>query len=184
MFSSSDCHLGFSEARTWFVSLARSRYESVLSLYTASQMTPREKTNTIKKKAKKPEESMYNEEHTFNGVRISDMIHSTLGALFETWSFDYVYLEAVVSIGKEEGIKGYWKGNLAQISLSWEVVRILPYSAVQQFAYESYKKLYAGKDGELSVSGRLAADASAGMTSTFAIIFQNLLTCFSRSSTP
>ncbi|KAI3689642.1 hypothetical protein L2E82_47606 [Cichorium intybus] len=109
-------------------------------------MTPREKTNTIKKKAKKPEESMDNEECTYNGVRISDMIHSTLGALLETWSFDYVYLE---------------------ISLSWEVVRILPYSAVQQFAYESYKKLYAGKDGELSVSGRLAADASAGMTSTF-----------------
>ncbi|KAI3690482.1 hypothetical protein L2E82_48519 [Cichorium intybus] len=91
------------------------------------------------------------------------MIQSTLGALFETCSFDYVYLEAVVSIRKQEGIKGYWKGNLAQ------VLRILPYSAVQQFAYESYKKLYAGKDGELSVSGRLAADASAGMTSTFVI---------------
>ncbi|KAI3781609.1 hypothetical protein L2E82_11627 [Cichorium intybus] len=71
------------------------------------------------------------------------------------------FIEAVVSIGKQEGVKGYWKGNLAQ------VLRILPYSAVQLFAYESYKKLYTGKDGELSVIGRLAAGASAGMTSTF-----------------
>ncbi|KAJ9548964.1 hypothetical protein OSB04_021507 [Centaurea solstitialis] len=72
------------------------------------------------------------------------------------------FIEALVSVGKEEGVKGYWKGNLAQ------VLRILPYSAVQLFAYESYKKLYRGKDGELSVIGRLAAGASAGMTSTLA----------------
>lgn len=71
------------------------------------------------------------------------------------------FIEALVSVGKQDGVKGYWKGNLAQ------VLRILPYSAVQLFAYESYKKLYRGKDGELSVIGRLAAGASAGMTSTF-----------------
>ncbi|KAI3771181.1 hypothetical protein L6452_02340 [Arctium lappa] len=71
------------------------------------------------------------------------------------------FIEALVSVGKQEGVKGYWKGNLAQ------VLRVLPYSAVQLFAYESYKKLYRGKDGELSVIGRLAAGASAGMTSTF-----------------
>ncbi|XP_024967943.1 probable envelope ADP,ATP carrier protein, chloroplastic [Cynara cardunculus var. scolymus] len=71
------------------------------------------------------------------------------------------FIEALVSVGTQEGVKGYWKGNLAQ------VLRILPYSAVQLFAYESYKKLYRGKDGELSVIGRLAAGASAGMTSTF-----------------
>ncbi|KAI7730022.1 hypothetical protein M8C21_019973 [Ambrosia artemisiifolia] len=71
------------------------------------------------------------------------------------------FLEAVISVGKESGVKGYWKGNLAQ------VIRILPYSAVQLFAYESYKKLFRGEDGELSVIGRLAAGASAGMTSTF-----------------
>ncbi|KAD3067627.1 hypothetical protein E3N88_35507 [Mikania micrantha] len=71
------------------------------------------------------------------------------------------FIEAVISVAKESGVKGYWKGNLAQ------VIRILPYSAVQLFAYESYKKLYRGKDDELSVIGRLAAGASAGMTSTF-----------------
>ncbi|XP_051131885.1 probable envelope ADP,ATP carrier protein, chloroplastic [Andrographis paniculata] len=71
------------------------------------------------------------------------------------------FIEAITLIGKEEGIKGYWKGNLPQ------VIRIIPYSAVQLFAYETYKKLFRGKDGELSVLGRLAAGACAGMTSTF-----------------
>nr|GMC93778.1 probable envelope ADP,ATP carrier protein, chloroplastic [Ipomoea batatas] len=70
-------------------------------------------------------------------------------------------MQAVTSIGKAEGIKGYWKGNLPQ------VIRIIPYSAVQLFAYETYKKIFTGKDGELSVIGRLAAGACAGMTSTF-----------------
>ncbi|XP_021753906.1 probable envelope ADP,ATP carrier protein, chloroplastic [Chenopodium quinoa] len=70
------------------------------------------------------------------------------------------FLEAITVIGKEEGVRGYWKGNLPQ------VIRIIPYSAVQLFAYESYKKLFRGKDEELSVLGRLAAGACAGMTST------------------
>ncbi|KAA8517821.1 hypothetical protein F0562_015313 [Nyssa sinensis] len=70
------------------------------------------------------------------------------------------FIEAITMIGKQEGIKGYWKGNLPQ------VIRIIPYSAVQLFAYDTYKKLFRGKDGELSVIGRLAAGACAGMTST------------------
>ncbi|KAF5186378.1 Thylakoid ADP,ATP carrier protein [Thalictrum thalictroides] len=70
------------------------------------------------------------------------------------------FTEAIALIGKEEGLKGYWKGNLPQ------VIRIIPYSAVQLFAYEAYKKLLKGADGELSVVGRLAAGACAGMTST------------------
>ncbi|XP_052171889.1 probable envelope ADP,ATP carrier protein, chloroplastic [Diospyros lotus] len=71
------------------------------------------------------------------------------------------FIEAFTLIGKQEGIQGYWKGNLPQ------VMRIIPYSAVQLFAYDAYKRLFRGKDGELSVSGRLAAGACAGMTSTF-----------------
>ncbi|XP_076896803.1 putative envelope ADP,ATP carrier protein, chloroplastic isoform X2 [Bidens hawaiensis] len=71
------------------------------------------------------------------------------------------FIQAFASIGKQEGIKGYWKDNFAQ------VVRVLPYSAVQLFAYDTYKKLFRGTDGELSLVGRLAAGACAGMTSTF-----------------
>ncbi|XP_011651862.1 probable envelope ADP,ATP carrier protein, chloroplastic isoform X2 [Cucumis sativus] len=48
-----------------------------------------------------------------------------------------------------------------------EVIRIIPYSAIQLFAYENYKNLFRGEDGELSLIGRLAAGACAGMTSTF-----------------
>lgn len=70
------------------------------------------------------------------------------------------FVEAITLIAKDEGIKGYWKGNLPQ------VIRIIPYSAVQLFSYETYKRLFRGKDGELSVIGRLAAGACAGMTST------------------
>ncbi|KAI8559633.1 hypothetical protein RHMOL_Rhmol04G0188600 [Rhododendron molle] len=71
------------------------------------------------------------------------------------------FVEAFALMGKQEGVKGYWKGNLPQ------VIRVIPYSAVQLFAYDTYKKLFSGKDGELSVIGRLAAGACAGMTSTF-----------------
>ncbi|KAI8012740.1 putative inorganic phosphate transporter 1-5 [Camellia lanceoleosa] len=45
------------------------------------------------------------------------------------------FIEAFTMIGKQEGIKGYWKGNLPQ------VIRVIPYSAVQLFAYETYKLL-------------------------------------------
>lgn len=68
--------------------------------------------------------------------------------------------EAFVKIFKEEGAIGYWKGNTPQ------VLRIIPYSAVQLFAYESYKKAFQGEAAELSVPARLAAGACAGMTST------------------
>ncbi|CAN6443055.1 unnamed protein product [Victoria cruziana] len=71
------------------------------------------------------------------------------------------FLEALIMIGKEEGAKGYWKGNLPQ------VMRIIPYSAVQLFSYEAYKTFIKGQDKELSVAGRLIAGACAGMTATF-----------------
>ncbi|GJX40280.1 zinc finger, CCHC-type containing protein [Tanacetum coccineum] len=38
-----------------------------------------------------------------------------------------------ICTGKQEGLKGYWKGSFAQ------VVRVLPYSVVQLFAYDTYK---------------------------------------------
>ncbi|KAA0044166.1 hypothetical protein IC582_009615 [Cucumis melo] len=71
------------------------------------------------------------------------------------------FIEAIRTIVKVEGVKGLWKGNFPQ------VIRIIPYSAIQLFAYENYKNLFRGKDGELSLIGRFAAGACAGMTSTF-----------------
>lgn len=90
-----------------------------------------------------------------------------------TWSvIPWVQLQAITTIGRDEGIKGYWKGNLPQVFVlklpvgAWwcrillssivlmkilsydfvivplqifQVIRVIPYSAVQLFAYEIYK---------------------------------------------
>ena len=42
---------------------------------------------------------------------------------------------SLVKIGREEGVRGYFKGN------GTNVVRIIPYVAVQFAAYEEYKKV-------------------------------------------
>ena len=44
-------------------------------------------------------------------------------------------LSSLVSIGREEGVRGYFKGN------GTNVVRIIPYVAVQFAAYEEFKKV-------------------------------------------
>ncbi|CAL5367435.1 unnamed protein product [Camellia sinensis] len=71
---------------------------------------------------------------------------------------------AFTMIGKQEGLKGYWKGNLPQ------VIHVIPYSVVQLFAYETYK------DGELFIIERLTIGAFAGMTSTFVSNIANEIT--------
>ncbi|KAL3138930.1 hypothetical protein ABBQ32_005745 [Trebouxia sp. C0010 RCD-2024] len=68
--------------------------------------------------------------------------------------------QALVAIGRTEGIKGYWKGNLPQI------LRVVPYSATQLYSYEVLKKRFKNEMGELSLSARLAAGGLAGMTAT------------------
>lgn len=67
---------------------------------------------------------------------------------------------SLIAIGKQEGIMGYWKGNLPQ------VLRVVPYSAAQLYSYELYKKFFTSEDGTLTVQRRLAAGALAGMTAT------------------
>jgi len=70
-------------------------------------------------------------------------------------------IPAFIAIGKSEGIKGYWKGNVPQ------VIRILPYSSAMLNSYEFYKKQLSNKEtGKLSVPGRLAAGAAAACTAT------------------
>ncbi|KAL4856149.1 putative envelope ADP [Chlorella vulgaris] len=69
-------------------------------------------------------------------------------------------VQAFLAIGKEEGLMGYWKGNLPQ------VLRVVPYSAAQLCSYELFKKLFQDEEGTLTVQRRLAAGACAGMTAT------------------
>eukprot|EP00210_Caulerpa_lentillifera_P008860 g8453.t1 len=67
---------------------------------------------------------------------------------------------SLIAISRTEGIGGFWKGNLPQI------LRIVPYSAVQLSSYEVLKRLLRRKDGELPVRRRLFAGACAGMLAT------------------
>lgn len=69
-------------------------------------------------------------------------------------------LQSLIAIGKQEGLLGYWKGNLPQ------VLRVVPYSAAQLYSYEVFKKVFQEEDGSLSVQRRLAAGACAGMAAT------------------
>eukprot|EP00884_Botryococcus_braunii_P015171 jgi/Botrbrau1/23655/Bobra.55_2s0038.1 len=71
-------------------------------------------------------------------------------------------LQAFMAVGKEGGLGAYWKGNLPQ------VLRVLPYSAVQLYSYEIFKKMFRKDDGSLSVAKRLTAGACAGMAATLA----------------
>ena len=70
-------------------------------------------------------------------------------------------IPAFIAIGKSEGLKGYWKGNVPQ------VIRILPYSTAMLNSYEFYKsKLAYQETGKLSVPARLASGAAAACTAT------------------
>ncbi|KAK9808517.1 hypothetical protein WJX73_004007 [Symbiochloris irregularis] len=72
------------------------------------------------------------------------------------------FIPALISIGREEGLRGYWKGNLPQI------LKVIPYSATQLCTYDYLKRKMAGNDKSrrLSVWERMLAGASAGMFAT------------------
>lgn len=59
----------------------------------------------------------------------------------------------------EEGLMGYMKGN------GTNVIRIVPYSAVQFAAYEKFATLIRGDNDDLTPVGRLTAGGLAGLTS-------------------
>ena len=74
-------------------------------------------------------------------------------------------IQSLIAVGQQEGIMGYWKGNLPQ------VLRVVPYSAAQLYSYEVFKQTFADKDGNLSIRKRLMAGAAAGMTATLVCFF-------------
>lgn len=73
-------------------------------------------------------------------------------------------LPSLVQIGREEGLRGYFKGN------GTNVVRIMPYLAVQFAAYEEFKKLLhiPADPRQQRPLRRLCAGAMAGITSVTA----------------
>ena len=71
------------------------------------------------------------------------------------------FLPAMKAILREEGFRSFWKGNVPQ------VLRVLPYSALQLYGYEQFKNLLDCKEGDKwQVAKRLVAGASAGMLAT------------------
>lgn len=70
--------------------------------------------------------------------------------------------QTLVKIGKEEGLYGYFKGN------GTNIVRIVPYTAVQFAAYEEFKKLLKIPEDprEQHPILRLTAGALAGIVSS------------------
>ncbi|THV05112.1 mitochondrial carrier [Dendrothele bispora CBS 962.96] len=69
--------------------------------------------------------------------------------------------KSLVRMWKEEGFRGYMRGN------GINCLRIVPYSAVQFTTYEQLKKWFT-KHGELDTPKRLASGALAGITSVCA----------------
>lgn len=70
------------------------------------------------------------------------------------------FLQSLAAIHREEGLRGYWKGNLPQ------VLKVVPHSAAQLYSYEVFKDFFSDEEGRLTVWRRLAAGAAAGMTAT------------------
>lgn len=68
------------------------------------------------------------------------------------------------AIFREEGLRSFWKGNVPQ------VIRVLPYSALQLYGYEQLKVLLKVEEGDQKwrVAKSLVAGASAGMIATIA----------------
>jgi len=71
------------------------------------------------------------------------------------------FFPAMKAIFKEEGLRSFWKGNVPQ------VLRVLPYSALNLYGYEKFKEALNCHEGDKwQVPKRLAAGAAAGMLAT------------------
>merc|ERR1719274_551896 len=63
---------------------------------------------------------------------------------------------ALMTIFKEEGISGLWKGNVVAC------LRLGPYSAVKYFVFENMQEYFQGADGKVAPVKRSVCGALAG----------------------
>jgi solute carrier family 25 phosphate transporter 23/24/25/41 len=69
-------------------------------------------------------------------------------------------VQSLVRVAKEDGIKGYWRGNMANC------VRVVPYSATQFVTFE-YLKNVSFLSSLPQIVQRLSFGAAAGMAASF-----------------
>jgi solute carrier family 25 phosphate transporter 23/24/25/41 len=62
-----------------------------------------------------------------------------------------------------------WAAGCLGSWLRAQILRVVPYSAIQLCTYEAAKRTLRDGDGGLSVPARLAAGACAGMTATLVL---------------
>ncbi|PVG00874.1 mitochondrial carrier [Serendipita vermifera] len=89
------------------------------------------------------------------------IIQQVQGASGSSGQYNGVW-RSLVRMWKEEGFKGYMRGN------GVNCLRIVPYSAVQFTTYEQVKKWITHHGFELNTPTRLAAGATAGIVSVTA----------------
>ncbi|KAI3789030.1 hypothetical protein L2E82_01815 [Cichorium intybus] len=89
----------------------------------------------------------------------------------------FVRLNNIIQFKAPKGMIGIGVGLLLLITVikKGSVWKVKCLKAADERASSLFQKLYAGKDGELSVIGRLAAGASAGMTSIFVRLYLSFL---------
>jgi solute carrier family 25 (mitochondrial phosphate transporter), member 23/24/25/41 len=72
-------------------------------------------------------------------------------------------IQSLKLIGKEEGLRGFFRGNGANC------LRVVPQSAIQFYSFHTLKPYFANSDGEMTALRRLGAGALAGAFSLLGI---------------
>lgn len=73
------------------------------------------------------------------------------------------FFSAFGTIYKEEGIRGFWKGNAVAC------LRLFPYSAVKFYVFDELKPLFLNKEGRLDPNMSVVCGATAGIVATVAV---------------
>ena len=73
------------------------------------------------------------------------------------------FFSAFGTIYREEGLKGFWKGN------GVACLRLFPYSAVKFYVFDYLKPLFLNKDGRLPAEKSVMCGATAGIIATMSV---------------
>ncbi|XP_042381435.1 probable mitochondrial adenine nucleotide transporter BTL3 [Zingiber officinale] len=147
--------------------------ESVASSVTEGQQISdiqnrNKKQDTNRRVQRAKATAMNTTKHLWSGA-VAAMVSRTFVAPLERLKLEYIlrgeqsHLFALVhKIATTQGLKGFWKGNLANI------LRTAPFKAVHFCAYDTYRKQLLQLSGKQEITNfeRFIAGAAAGITAT------------------